>query len=126
MNVVIRRWLSVCGVSNLLLGCLVVAPLQGALLTRTWNGAEAPWNANAQWTPTGFPNNGASNTFHAIINSGTPTLNLNITLDQLTLTGGTIAGAEPSERAQLDSVEWRRHGGHGHDEPLGDRHARRL
>ncbi|QDT00229.1 PEP-CTERM sorting domain-containing protein [Adhaeretor mobilis] len=86
------------------IGSFVADPVQAALLTRTWNGADANWTVNAQWAPTGFPNNGTTNTFHAIISAGTPALNQNITLDQLTLNGGAIAGTQ--NLTVLNSTLW--------------------
>ena len=86
------------------LGFFLTNFVQGAFLTRTWNGSNANWALNGQWTPIGFPNNDATNTFHAIINSGRPVLNVDITLDQITFNGGIIAGTK--NLTILNSTTW--------------------
>ena len=82
-------------------------------------GANDNWAINGQWTPTGFPNNGVTNTFHAIVNAGTPLLNVDITLDQLTFTGGAIAGDEKLDSSQFHRLERRRTYRNRHHESLG-------
>lgn len=67
-----------------------------ATVTSTWKaGVTGNWNDSTKWTnsPTAatFPNNGnLGNTYDVVVNSGTATLNVPITVHSLTLSGGNI------------------------------------
>jgi hypothetical protein len=64
-------------------------------VSSTWQGNTANWSTPSEWSPSDFyPNNGnGGNTFDATINGGTATLTEAIAVRNLTMIGGTIAGA---------------------------------
>ncbi len=70
-------------------------PVHAADQESTWDSTTNNWSDPSHWTtvPTAglFPNNNGQ-TFDAIINGGTVTLDQDIEIDNLTLTGGNIAG----------------------------------
>jgi hypothetical protein len=79
--------------------CAAVATAPGARAANvisTWKaGVTGNWNDATKWTNSPaaatFPNNGnLSNVYDAVIGSGTPVLNVPVTLHALTLNGGTI------------------------------------
>src|SRR5437016_11378572 len=68
-----------------------------ANVTSTWNANSANWGVASNWTNVPnvaqFPNNGNGGlTYDVTISSGTPSLNLNIAIQALNMSGGTIAG----------------------------------
>ena len=72
-------------------------PLFAANFTSTWIGFDGIWGNPNNWsTPDAFgtfPNNGAS-TYDAVLsNSGTRTLDQNITIERLTLSAGAVIGS---------------------------------
>ena len=76
---------------------LTVAPVSAADQVSTWDGTTNNWSDAARWNtvPTAglFPNNGNGGfTYDAIINSGNVTLDLDITIELLSLNGGTVGG----------------------------------
>jgi autotransporter-associated beta strand protein len=81
----------------------LAGPLAGrtshaADVTSTWFGQTGVWGNAANWNNqpvvNQFPNNGNGGfTYDAVANSGTVTLNVPITIQKLTLTGGTVGGA---------------------------------
>lgn len=93
------RPISLLAGAVLILGLASTAHGQTSL---TWSGlgADTNWTDVANWAlggnPAGvYPNNGqpaAANTYNAIINSGSPTLDTNITIIGLTLGAGAIGG----------------------------------
>jgi hypothetical protein len=65
-----------------------------AEITSTWNGSFGNWSDATRWSPSSaFPNNGGGNTYNAIVNAATVALDQAITIQNLTLGGGTIYGA---------------------------------
>ena len=63
-------------------------------IAATWNGTTGNWTDAARWnTNPVFPNNSAPAFYDAAISAGEVTLNQNITLNQLALGGGTLAGS---------------------------------
>ncbi|MCH6233060.1 T9SS type A sorting domain-containing protein [Cognataquiflexum rubidum] len=75
----------------LLFSILFVATFSSGFAQITWNGSvSSDWNTAANWTPANVPNTNAED---AIINgAGTfqPTLSGNITMRDLTMSGGTL------------------------------------
>ncbi len=73
----------------------VPSPSQ-AQTTSTWNGTTGNWSDFTRWSTNPiFPNNGQPNpgdTYNAIVNGGTVTLDQNIIIQSLTFSGGTIDG----------------------------------
>jgi hypothetical protein len=69
--------------------------LRAADVISTWNGSTGNWTDATRWSSNPqFPNNGNGGfTYDAIINSGTLTLDQNITIEALNLTGGTLTCA---------------------------------
>ena len=62
-----------------------------ALITSTWQGpADGKWSDPANWDSNRVPNNTAADTFNVIVNSGSIRLDLDATIDGLTLSGGSI------------------------------------
>ena len=74
------------------------APIEAAEVESTWNGGTGDWGVDSNWTNVpasgGYPDNGHAgvDTYDAIVNSGTVTLDLGITIERFTLTGGTLTG----------------------------------
>lgn len=62
-------------------------------VTSTWNGTAGNWTDAARWSGGVFPNNSAPNFYHAVINSGTVTLSQAVSINQITLGGGTLTGS---------------------------------
>jgi hypothetical protein len=63
-------------------------------LTAVWDGTSNDWTSN-HWSTANYPNNGNGGfTYDAVINGGTVTLDQEITLDGLSLSGGTLTGGE--------------------------------
>src|SRR5271154_5727914 len=80
-----HRWLTS------LIVCLTIAIGAPAQTTSTWNGSTGTWTTTADWNTASFPNNGNGGlNYNAVINSGTVTLNQNITVTGLTLGGGSV------------------------------------
>lgn len=75
--------------------CLFLSSSAVGQTTATWNGTTGNWSDGTLWsTDPLFPNNGnGGNNYNAVINAGTVTLNQNITIEDLTLSGGTITGS---------------------------------
>jgi autotransporter-associated beta strand protein len=70
---------------------------RAADVTSTWFGQTGVWGNAGNWNNvpavSQFPNNGNGGfTYDAVINSGTVTLDRAITIQKLTLTGGTVGG----------------------------------
>src|SRR5262245_12140024 len=61
-------------------------------VTSTWNGTTGNWSDATRWSSNpNFPNNGNGGfTYDAIINSGSVTLDQDIAIEKLTLSGGTL------------------------------------
>jgi MYXO-CTERM domain-containing protein len=64
-----------------------------AQVNSTWNGTTGNWSDAARWSSNPlFPNNGnGGNTYNAVVNAGTVTVDQPITIEGLTFGGGTIA-----------------------------------
>ncbi|MBE7496315.1 MAG: PEP-CTERM sorting domain-containing protein [Verrucomicrobiaceae bacterium] len=80
----------------LLLGGLLPA-IRAADFTSTWDGSNGNWTNGTSWTTPGapgtFPNNGSPTpTYDAIQNAGTLTVNQAITIENFTLSSGTLNG----------------------------------
>src|SRR6059058_5518255 len=75
---------------------LIAVPEQtrGADFSASWLGGSGNWTTGSLWTTAPvYPNNGAVGTYDASIASGFPTLDTNIAIQRLTLTGGEITGS---------------------------------
>jgi hypothetical protein len=85
------RWL----VAVLLLGVAAAAPAQTSLTWTGGGGSNTNWTNAANWGGSGYPNNGQPNpgdTYNATMNSGTATLDADITVNNLTLNSATVGG----------------------------------
>ncbi len=71
----------------------MLAAAAHADITTTWDGGTGNWVDSPHWSGGVFPNNSAPNFYRAIINSGTVTLAQAVSINQLTLGGGTITGS---------------------------------
>jgi autotransporter-associated beta strand protein len=89
----------------LLLGVAVMFAVAGAAhaqTTLTWTGAgsNANWSNVNNWDGTNYPNNGQPTpgaTYNAIVNTGNPTLDTNVTINNLTYaTSGVLTGSGSS------------------------------
>jgi len=59
----------------------------------TWDGGIGNWSDAARWDSVDFPNNGNGGlTYDAIVNSGAVTLDADIVIETLSLSGGVIDG----------------------------------
>jgi hypothetical protein len=76
------------------LSLAVLAPAR-ADITATWDGTTGNWTDSARWSGGVFPNNNAPDFYDVMIGAGAVTLNQNITINQLDLGGGTLAGSTP-------------------------------
>jgi hypothetical protein len=96
---------------------LVAGRSSAQLQTAVWNGASGNWDNPGIWTTspaTGFfPNNGNPagtiyNTQVTNTSGGTITLDVNITIDQLAFSAGTIAGSAsgPTALAMNTNLNW--------------------
>lgn len=64
-----------------------------AQLDSTWLGGSGNWSDDSFWSTTDFPNNGNGGfDYNAIIGSGTATLDLDVIIEALNFSGGTITG----------------------------------
>jgi hypothetical protein len=81
-----------CILSALLLASVPLVPTLGA--TATWNGAIGNWSDATQWSPAVVPNNNvpAGTTYDVTIPGGTVSLTIAPTVQNLTLSGGTLTG----------------------------------
>ena len=61
-------------------------------IVSTWDGTTGNWSDASKWDTLDFPNN-AAQTYEAILNSGTVTLDQAIILELLTQSGGTLTGS---------------------------------
>ena len=69
---------------------LAAVPVFAADIISMWDGSTDNWTSN-HWSSANFPNNGNGGfTYDAVINSGTVTLDQNITIEDFTLSGGTL------------------------------------
>jgi hypothetical protein len=90
-----RAVAAACAAAPLLCATLNSPPAQGATVVSTWNGATSLWSST-NWANVpasgGYPNNGNLTipTYDAVVNSGQVTLDLNVTIQKLTLAGGTL------------------------------------
>lgn len=90
--------------------CLFPVGVLASDQVSTWNGGTGNWSIASSWTtsPTDglVPNNGNGGfTFDAIVGSGTVNLDLDVTLNGLTITGGsTIEGS--GNLSVLQNVDW--------------------
>ncbi|MGN6366670.1 MAG: hypothetical protein ACTHN5_00135 [Phycisphaerae bacterium] len=57
------------------------------------SGRAGTWSTSADWSPATVPENAGTLSYAASISSGNATLNVDITIHSLTMTGGTLAGA---------------------------------
>ena len=89
---------------NFAVALLALVVSAHADITATWNGTTGNWTDAARWSTGVFPNNSVPNFYDAVINAGTVTLNQGIAINQLTLGGGTLAGA--SALALAEGVQW--------------------
>ena len=84
----------------LLIGmALVDAPARGADQTSTWNGGNGDWDDPIMWnTNPLYPDNGNGGfTYDAIVNSGSVTVDLDVTIEAFTLAGSlTVQGPSVS------------------------------
>jgi len=63
-------------------------------INSSWNGGTGNWNVNGDWTPgTGFPNNGAGNTYNVTIGTGNDNVSLNTSVTISSLTLGASSGS---------------------------------
>jgi hypothetical protein len=79
---------------------LAPAPSVLAQTSLTWTGGGGPntnWTNVANWGGSAYPNNGQPNpgyTYNVAVNSGTPTLNVNVVVNNFNLMGnGTVGGS---------------------------------
>ena len=63
-------------------------PSANAQVTYTFVGATSSWSAAGSWSPTGVPDDGDT----AIISSGNPTLDENVTVSRIEMSGGSLDG----------------------------------
>ena len=88
----------------LLIAWIIVSPTLAADVVSTWDGAIDDWTSN-HWSSPDFPNNGNDGfTYDAVIGSGTVTLDQDITIEGLTLSGGILTGT--SSIALNDLSSW--------------------
>jgi hypothetical protein len=88
-----RRKIAVNLVASLGLMVTTNGTSSAADVTATWNGTTGNWSDSTKWNSALFPNNGNGGlTYDAVINGGTVTLDQNITLEGLALTGGEVTG----------------------------------
>jgi fibronectin-binding autotransporter adhesin len=74
---------------------LVLCGPSAHAVNSTWDGAYDFWSNVAHWNTPYFPNNGNGGfTYVANIGSGTVTLDTNVTLNGLNLTGGILGGSK--------------------------------
>jgi hypothetical protein len=66
-----------------------------AQVNSTWNGTTGNWSDFTKWSTNPlFPNNGnGGNNYNATVNGGTVTLDQDISIEKLTIGGGTITGS---------------------------------
>lgn len=64
---------------------VAIGSIRAADTTSNWLGGTGNWNDPVQWsTNPSFPNNGGGKTYSTFVNSGSPTLNQNITVNKFT------------------------------------------
>lgn len=61
--------------------------------TETWTAGSGDWSTAANWTQNVTPNNNGSNLYDVTISGGTVSLDINPTIQQLDLSGGSLSGA---------------------------------
>ncbi|MBW2271344.1 MAG: hypothetical protein JRH16_22560, partial [Deltaproteobacteria bacterium] len=79
----------------LLAAALATAEARAGTIT-SWNGGASTWGTAGEWDTGVVPKNGTPNpadTYDAVVGAGTVTLDLDVTIDELEHTGGTIDGA---------------------------------
>jgi hypothetical protein len=89
------RWLIV------LLTVAATAATTAAQITSTWNGSTGNWtDAPSHWSTANYPDNGNGGVnYNAVVNSGTVTLNQNITVTGFTMARG--ASSRPARAGRL-------------------------
>ena len=70
-------------------------------ITATWDGTTGNWTDSARWSGGVFPNNSAPDFYHAVINAGAVTLGQAVSINQLTLGGGSLTGGSITLAAGL-------------------------
>ena len=87
-----------------MIGVAVLVASAGAaraqVVQSTWLGGEGDWSDPAQWDSPDYPHNNSGIVYDVVIGSGTVTRGEYVTVDDLTLTGGTLTG---------DATLWVRH-----------------
>ena len=68
----------------------------------TWDGGNGNWSDSAHWIPAIVPNNGNNGTNYAVVvTAGALNLNIPITIDPFTFSGGNISGTSTLNALQL-------------------------
>jgi hypothetical protein len=78
-----------------IIGCIGLSGLRvmAADVVSTWDGTTGDWSDSTKWSSVDFPSNGNGGlTYDAIVNGGAVTLDQDIEIEGLTVSGGTIAG----------------------------------
>lgn len=84
---------------------LALGSAHGEDITALWNSSSGNWTDAASWSTNPlFPNNSAPNLYDGTIPAGSVTLNQNIAINHLTLSGGTLGGA--SALALAEGIAW--------------------
>src|SRR4051812_13147672 len=88
------RFLSIGRRPGWLFLAVTASSVYGADVSSTWNGASSNWGVAGNWSNVPsvaqFPNNGNGGfTYDATVASGTPSLNVNIAIEALNMSGGT-------------------------------------
>ena len=73
-------------------------------VTATWDGTTGNWSDSARWSGGVPPQNSGPSLYDAVVNAGSVTLNSAFTINQLALSGGTLAGAGPL--TLLEGIAW--------------------
>jgi hypothetical protein len=104
-----RRLLAACaGVSC---GGLVLGLCRGQVradVTDTWNGVTGPWSTPGDWSLGLVPNNGfpPGTNYAVVVNSGQLTLDIDPTIDDFTLNGGSLLTASPHSLSVNGLFTW--------------------
>src|SRR5262249_10750638 len=100
----IRQFVVAAG--SFVLGMLAALTARSADVTSTWDGTTNNWTSN-HWSSQNYPNNGNGGfTYDAILGSGTVTLDQDIALQRLILTGGTLTATSNFALTINDTLSW--------------------
>jgi hypothetical protein len=101
------QYWSLCLSSLLVLSTVLGSfPASAADATSTWDGSTNNWTSN-HWSSPNFPNNGNGGlTYDAVLGSGTVTVDQDISIQKLTLTGGTLTATSPFLLTINDLLDW--------------------